>query len=486
MISRLNTKSSYWLIALLFLIVVIRISMMINLPLMDTTEARYGELARVTATGHFWLMPHITVDQPFFAKPPLFTWLSASSWLAFGHNEFALRLPSILLMFSTFFALYYGAQTFKLTRFQWLLACFVIITAPLGFVSAGAVMTEASQLTVVTWAMVFLSRIFLLDSNKDTINKPLKIDQFGFWFVMGIGAVTKGLATWALICMPVALFMLMRPNNNVFLSIKKLWHIPSILIFLIIVLGWYTPAEIYYPGFLKYFIIGEHFQRFLEPSWKGDMYGNAHQEAIGMIWLYWIMSITVWTPIFVKEAFSDRPIFNRELSDEKKWLWAWLLTPLLFFTFSRNIIWTYTLTALPALSIIVSKSWPLLNLRFRKTMLITITIWLIAAFLAILIWLPNDAEGRSARMLVQEANIEYPHMTLYSYGTHKFSVSYYTNGQRKEIKDQSAFNKVLMQPNNLLIINTQLAKKVALQHQAKIIKIVGNQSLIMTISRPAL
>ena len=45
-----------------------------------------------------WIMPQFEYGVPFWGKPPLSTWLSAASMGAFGVNEFAARLPSLLLM----------------------------------------------------------------------------------------------------------------------------------------------------------------------------------------------------------------------------------------------------------------------------------------------------------------------------------------------------------------------------------------------------
>ena len=473
MLSRINSKSTIYLIALILLVIILRIIMMNTLPLMDTTEARYGELARVTAIGNYWLMPHMSTTQPFFAKPPLSTWFAASSWLELGHNEFSLRLPSLILVLLTCLALLYGASSISLTKHQWWLACFVILTAPVGFISAGAVMTDATQLAVITWAMVFLWRLQQMSEQK-------KIDQYGFWIALGLGAIAKGLATWALIGLPVLLFWACSSKEIIHHHFKKIWFWPGILVFIGIVLVWYVPAEIYYPGFLKYFIIGEHFQRFLEPGWKGDMYGVAHREAIGMIWLYWVVSVSIWLPIFINSLIKDRPLINSKLDIESKWLWAWTLAPLLFFTFSRNIIWTYTLTALPAFALLTAKSWSTLSSRFRIIMKLVIATWLILGIVATLIWIPQVAETRSARKFINEAHQKYFKLPLYSYGSHEFSVSYYTNGQIHVVENQAALTKVLLQPDILLITSTKLAKQTELTGRVKIIDNNAFHALLIT------
>jgi len=478
--SRLNLNISSLLLALILFVILLRIILMFGLPLTDTTEARYAELARVTATGHYWLMPHMSPAQPFFAKPPLSTWFSAASWLSFGKSEFALRLPSFLLMMLTCGALLYGATSFKLSRQQWLFASFVIMTAPVGFISAGAVMTDDTQLAIVTWAMVFLWRMIIAEPAEYNKKNVLKFDQLGFWSMLGLGAIAKGMATWVLIGLPVMLFWLLIPKEAAIAQFKKIWSWLGVVIFLSIVLAWYVPAEIYYPGFLKYFIVGEHFHRFIDPGWKGDMYGTAHSVDIGMIWVYWSASIALWLPVFIDGVRKDRPLLNANLDIERKWLWAWVLAPLLFFTFSRNIIWTYTLTALPAFAILVAKLWPTLNFRFNKVMQGVIACWLLFLLIATLVWLPQQAEEKSARKLVREATLKYPKSTLYSYASHKFSVSYYTQGQVRMIESQQMLNDLLAAPNNLVIISTELAKETERNGQGTILEINASSALLIT------
>lgn len=477
---RFVSKSFYFLLTLILLVITLRIFLMSSLPLSDTTEARYGELARVTATGNYWLMPHMTPTQPFFAKPPLSTWFASASWLSFGHNEFALRLPSLILALLSCCALLYGANSLKLSRQQWLFACFVILTTPIGFISAGAVMTDATQLAVVTWAMVFLWRIIQVEATDSNVKSTLKFDRLGLWLMLGIGTIAKGLATLVLIGLPVLLFWAFLPKAVVLSQFKRIWSWLGVVIFLSIVLAWYIPAEIYYPGFIKYFIVGEHFERFLEPAWKGDMYGIAHLQRLGMIWVFWIASIAIWVPMFISGLHKDRPLFNSKLAIEKKWLWAWVLAPLLFFTFSRNIIWTYTLTALPAFAVLAATSWSTLSPRFKKAMQLLVACWLLAMFIATLIWMPQMVEEKSARKLVLEANSKYPNMPLFLYGNHEFSASYYTNGRITIIETPQKLDELLLTSGNLLILSTELAKDTELHGHGKILDVNAAHALLVT------
>lgn len=68
---RISQNYLWWLLDAALLLLAYRIGLM--LVLADTTEARYGEIAKLTVSNGFWLMPHIDPHTPFFAKPPLST-----------------------------------------------------------------------------------------------------------------------------------------------------------------------------------------------------------------------------------------------------------------------------------------------------------------------------------------------------------------------------------------------------------------------------
>ena len=67
------------------------------LPLMDQTEARYGNIARIMAETKEWVVLQVDYGIPFWAKPPLSTWAAAASISLFGTSEFAARLPYFLV-----------------------------------------------------------------------------------------------------------------------------------------------------------------------------------------------------------------------------------------------------------------------------------------------------------------------------------------------------------------------------------------------------
>jgi len=129
-------------------------------PLMDTTEARYGEMARIMAETGNWITPMFDYNVPFWGKPPLFTWMSAAGISIFGLNEFAVRIPHLLaggLILSLVGLLAYSIVPSRLSSERkqeaWLAAAILATTATF-IVVTGAVMTDTALTLGITLSMV--------------------------------------------------------------------------------------------------------------------------------------------------------------------------------------------------------------------------------------------------------------------------------------------------------------------------------------------
>ena len=97
MISEKLKNNSFILYISVILIAIFRLLLTATIPLLDKTESRYAEIARIMQETNQWIVLQIDYGVPFWAKPPLSTWLSAGSFVVFGINEFAARFPSFLL-----------------------------------------------------------------------------------------------------------------------------------------------------------------------------------------------------------------------------------------------------------------------------------------------------------------------------------------------------------------------------------------------------
>ena len=183
------------------LLVAVRLLTLGAYPVMDSTESRYAEIARkMLETGH-WLMPQFAYGVPFWGKPPLSTWLSAASMWALGVNEFAARLPSLLLLSGS------GALVIMLARRRAgrdaaLLAGAFFATTLCVFVAAGAVMTDAALLLGTTLSMAG----FWVAANSS--GPPQRVAGYAFFVGLAIGAMAKGPVALVLTFVPIGAWTL--------------------------------------------------------------------------------------------------------------------------------------------------------------------------------------------------------------------------------------------------------------------------------------
>ncbi len=349
-------------IAVLCALLLTRLAGMALIPLNETTEARYGEMARkMLETGNWVTLMH-DYGVPFLAKPPLYAWLSAASMCVLGVNEFAVRLPSLLLSIGMLALV--GHTAFVRNGRDAAMTAVLVLAGSLGFfIAAGTVMTDPSLVFCVTLILVSFwhalhSEPFPRAGGDPVYNKagPLPSQGHVLWGYLffvgcGIGLLSKGPVALVLSGLPVFFWVLIRKQW------KPLWRklpwISGCGLVLAIALPWYALAELRTPGFLKYFIIGENVSRFLDPGWKGDKYGFAHAYPYGMIWLFVLGGLFPW--FFVAARWC-----KTRLTDKDGWLLflvLWSVTSPLFFTFAANIIWPYCLIMLPGFALLFSELW---------------------------------------------------------------------------------------------------------------------------------
>ena len=339
-----------WLLILLICFGLARLASLGLYPLSDTTEARYGNIARLMAETNNWITPQYSPGVPFWGKQPLSPWLSAASMELFGINEFAARLPSFLLGLAVVL-LAWSLASWQRGRDVALAAAVVLTSSALFFIGSGAVMTDNALLLATTLCMVSFWRA-LNDSGRSA-------RRWGYAFFVGlaIGLLAKGPIAIVLTGLPIGVWVLWQRK---WLDVwRRLPWVSGVVLTAVLSVPWYWLAELNTPGFLDYFLIGEHWKRFAVPGWKGDLYGNAHLRPKGTIWFYWLAATLPWSLILpamlLRKKF--RSDLMHRLTEGEGWrlyLVLWTLAPMVFFTLASNILWTYVLPGLPAFAIMAA------------------------------------------------------------------------------------------------------------------------------------
>lgn len=340
---QITRTAFFW--ALLFLCLTRLLSMQYT-PLNDSTEARYGEIARIMLETHNWITPMHQYNQPFWAKPPLSMWLSALSMKALGISAFAARFPSILLSLAIL-ALVWQIARQRHSASTAMIATLVLAGSSYFYLDAGTVMTDPSLLLTVSLMMLAFWQ---------AVVEQRSAWRYVFFIGMGLGLLAKGPVAIVLVGMPIGLWIVLEQRW------REVWNrlpwIYGLLLTCIIALPWYILAEIKTPGFLRYFIIGEHIGRFLIPGWQGDKYGFAHMAPYGMIWIYALLGTLPWCIPGMVWLYQCRGHLKEMRGDPDGWiryLLLWAFLPLIFFTFARNIIYPYVFPSLPAFALLFAE-----------------------------------------------------------------------------------------------------------------------------------
>jgi len=477
-----GTRGSWLVPALLVALMLARLAGMEFLPLMDTTEARYGEIGRKMAQLGDWVTPWHDVGVPFWGKPPLSFWLTALSFKVFGTSEFAARLPHFLSAAGIAWCVWrLGSLR---SREQGWLALVLLASSALFYVSAGAVMTDAALVLGTTIAMVGFWEGLQVES------RSARRQRWLLFAGAAIGLLAKGPLALVLIGLPVVGWTL--ATRRIGVVWRAFPWIAGTALVALVVAPWYVLAEQRTPGFLDYFIVGEHWHRFVTPGWAGDRYGTAHRFPPGTVWLFAFAAALPWSLVLPAAALFRRfrPAGSRELPQDRSWrlyLLAWSLAPLLFFSAARNIIWTYALPALPALALLAAGEldrWPARTARriaagglaFALAGALGLGLYAVAS---------GRADDHSARALVQAYERDCRGPLIYL-GSRPFSASFYTAGRAERAEDASALPGVLGRRVGCVVADiSQLAAVRALPGvDADVVARVRGEVLVKVVVRP--
>jgi 4-amino-4-deoxy-L-arabinose transferase-like glycosyltransferase len=405
----LNTRYLLLFIGLL----VIRAFFNAALPLMDQTEARYAEIARLMEETANWVVLQIDYGLPFWAKPPLSTWAAALSLSFFGVSEFSVRLPFFLvcLGLALWMSRYRASKEHPYT-----LPGLILISIPEYYLHAGVVSTDV---------FLMLSVVIVMLSFWEALQDRAKTYWVYLFFLgMGLGVLAKG-PIIGILTLPPILFWSLR-TGAFWKALKSAPWLLGTLLFLIVCIPWYILAELRSPGFLDYFIVGEHFNRYFNSEWKGDKYGFPKQQPFGIIWGFFAAFTLPWMIAAIRLAFRNKKSFKTD-----PWvlfLTGWMLWPLLFFSSSKSLIHPYILPSIIPFALLITHWWD--SLKSQNTYL---TIGSLIPLLLVGIYSSGLAEktlrDNTDKYLIEESQ----GVSIFSLQHKSYSSQFYTAGKIKQI-----------------------------------------------------
>jgi 4-amino-4-deoxy-L-arabinose transferase-like glycosyltransferase len=335
-------------LCVLLIIILLRLISFGHLAIADPTESRYAEIARRMYESKDYVTARLYVHGeliPYWGKPPLHFWFTTLSYQIFHVSEWSSRLPSIisglLMLIVTFlFALRVWNKRVAF------ISTIVLASSGLFFVLWGSSIIDVTLSALMTISMVAFA-MSILSSEKSSFWWGML-----FFVSLALATLTKGLVAPFLSFLSIAIWWLTSIPHP---SVRRFPWIAGSFVFLLISLPWFLIEENRTPGFLRYFLLNEHFLRFVKHDY-GDKYGTGHMYPWGTSWVMLVSTFLPWTIFLVlgmRARFKKGNTFSELATDQIgiRYVLIWGLFPVLFFTFSRQLLATYLLPGFPAMAI---------------------------------------------------------------------------------------------------------------------------------------
>lgn len=310
-------------------------------PLIDPDEGRNAATALAMVVSGDYVVPRLD-GLPHLDKPVLFYAASALSMRLLGPSELAARLPALLATWGTV-ALVAGfaAQIFG-RRTAWV-AGTACATAPLSIAMARTVIFDSLLGFFVVLALIAFYRAIEAEADPSRFAGERRWALLA-WVAVALGILTKG---------PVALVVpLLVAGPYAFWRRRSLvvWHPFGWVPALLLLLPWVLAVEARVPGFLRYALITETWQRLTTQELQRG----------GPIWYFLPYLIGGCFPWVLVVAASARERWRERRAHERRplvYLALWIAMPLLFFSFSQSKRPQYILPLVAAVALLTAWAW---------------------------------------------------------------------------------------------------------------------------------
>jgi 4-amino-4-deoxy-L-arabinose transferase-like glycosyltransferase len=303
--------------------------------LAEPDETRYAEIPREMLASGDLLVPRLN-GVPYFEKPPLLYWVNAASLRLFGETPSAARLPTRLAGLGTMLLVVFAARGSG----GGLSAGVLFLAAPMGFLFSRTNLTDG--------LLTFLFAATLLAGRAAVLRREERRPWAAMAALAGAAAagafLTKGLIALAL---PAAIFLVWAVSTGRLVStLRTLVLSPAPIVFLVLAAPWFLAVERRHPGFLDFFFVREHFQRFATKAAKRP----------GPIYYF--------VPVFLLGFLPGLPFFARGFrrglrgSDAGFFFVVWFSVVFLFFSTSGSKLPPYLFPAIPAAAVLAARGLP--------------------------------------------------------------------------------------------------------------------------------
>ncbi len=337
--------------------------------LVDETPPLFASAGRAMSQSGDWLTPKVNGILRF-DKPPFYYWLMALVYSIPGNEtwdklgSFSARLPSALsslgLMLMIADTIYCAQKNSKDKIYLSLVASIGFAMSPLIIIWSRTAVSDSLLCSSLGISLLMFWRKIFSENDAICITP---------WCFLGIAILTKGPVAFAIIFLTLFSFLMIHENWRELL--KKLNIGKGIILTSLISLPWYfiqlaNRGRVFWDNFFGY----HNLQRYTSVV-------NNHSEP----WWFFIFIMVVASLPFsiflihgIIETFKEiiLKIQHKSLNNASLYIFSlcWLLSVFLFFSISATKLTSYWIPAIPAASILISRSAQILMNKKRDSSLV--------------------------------------------------------------------------------------------------------------------
>ncbi len=352
-------------------------------PLAMPDEGRYASISLEMAISGHWAVPLLN-GLPFFHKPPLFYWINAAALKLFGADPWVARMASMLGAWLMGMGLYLFLRSHATVRQAgWALS--VLATMPFFF--GGAQYANLDMLVAGLISSTILAAAHAVLQARQ--GQPWRPWVLFAYLLAALGLLAKGLIG---IVLPGAVLVIWLAWQRHWIGLWRLLSLPGMLTLLTVGMPWFILMDQRYPGFLHYFFVYQHFQRFAETGFNNQHGAWFYPVVLFGLTLPW----SLWLFAGLRAAWLRKPAPG----DWRSWLaparplgsaaslqrlaWVWLVVIMVFFSLPKSKLAGYILPVLPAWAMLLSgwaQAWVQAHPQSRQRL--PSTLLLLAALLCV-------------------------------------------------------------------------------------------------------
>ena len=321
-----------------------------SFPLIGPDEPRYAEVAREMLMRRDFITPTLG-GLPWFEKPALLYWMMNLAYRVLGVSEYAARLGPAVCGLVTAAFLYWMGTTVSADDQSGEYSANVARWSALAWLSSsGAIGASRAASFDIVLTMTITAALVCFFVSETRARRSVNWLFVAFYLFAGLSLLAKGLIGFVIIFGVIGLYFILRrewPRRTFLRSL--IWGVPLAVALASI---WYGPMLARHGWiFFDQFIIQHHFARFVSNKF--------HHPA----------PFYFYVPVLLGLAFPWTIALGAGLLSARGWNWrgpsvldrarifalAWILVPLVFFSFSGSKLAAYIIPALPGVAVLVGE-----------------------------------------------------------------------------------------------------------------------------------